>query len=521
MSVDPTTCEPDLIEADLAGLRSRLASAEVSARELADGYLRRIEAIDRAGPSLRAVIELSERAAETADARDQERRADADRGLLHGVPLLIKDNIGTTDGMETTAGSLALVGARPHAAATVAERLDAAGAVILGKTNLSEWANIRSTHSSSGWSGRGGQTLNPYALDVTPSGSSSGSGAAVAASLAVAALGTETNGSILCPAAVNGLVGIKPTVGLVSRFGVIPISATQDTVGPMARTVRDAALLLAVIAGSDPRDPATAEADARRQPYHERLDPSVIRGARIGVPRRRYWGYSPSADRVAERALDTLRRLGAEIIDPADIEPEDADPTGGKDMLDVLMYEFHDGINNWLAALGDRAPVRDLAGLIAFNRDHAGQEMPFFGQELFEQAVGKGPLTETAYRDARQRSRDRFGRDGIDRVMDDHRLDALVMPTMNPAAKIDLVNGEAHHGSASTPAAVAGYPSLTVPAGDASGLPVGITFMGRRWSEQTLIDLAFAFEQETRARFPPTYAAAGVLPPGAGRVERA
>ena len=362
----------------------------------------------------------------------------------------------------------------------------------------------------------------PNALDVTPSGSSSGSGAAVAASLAAAALGTETNGSVLCPAAANGLVGIKPTVGLVSRFGVIPISATQDTVGPMTRTVRDAAMLLAVIAGSDPRDAATAEADGRARPYHEHLNATAVRGARIGVPRRRYWGYSPAADRVAERALRTLAQLGAEIIDPADIEPEAADPTDGKDMLDVLLYEFHDGINAWLATLGDRGPVANLAGLIAFNRDHAEQELPFFGQELFEMAVEKGSLTETAYRDARQRSRDRFGRDGIDRVMTDHRLDALIMPTMSPAAKIDLVNGEAHHGSASTPAAVAGFPPMTVPAGEVFGLPVGITFTGRKWSEQMLIHtLAFAFEQATHARFPPTYAAAGVLPPATRQVKSA
>ncbi len=508
---------PELFETTVAELRQRLETDESSSASLLQSYRDRIAAIDAAGPALRSVIELGPRADEAAAARDQERTAGQVRGPLHGIPVLVKDNIATTDGMETTAGSLALVGARPSRAAGVVDRLEAAGAVILGKTNLSEWANFRSKSSSSGWSGRGGQTRNPYALDVSPSGSSSGSGAAIAASLGAVALGTETNGSILCPAAACGLVGIKPTVGLTSRAGVIPISWTQDTVGPMARTVADAALVLSVIAGSDPNDAMTTGANLHRSDYTLALDPDGLRGARIGVARSVYWGYSVAADRIAEASLQVLQDSGAEVIDPADI-PTAVDLAGGwppknTDGMTVMLYEFKAGLDAWLAGLGPDVPVRSLADLIAFNIEHADREMPYFAQELLEMAEAKGPLSEPEYVGARERTHRLSRAEGIDAVMAEHRLDALVMPTMSPPVKIDLVNGEIHRGSASNPSAIAGYPAITVPAGLAGGLPVGLTFTGRAWSESTLIRLTYAFEQATQARSAPTYSAPGAFPP--------
>ncbi|MDP9368596.1 MAG: amidase [Chloroflexota bacterium] len=506
----------ELEEATIAGLQAQMEAGEVMARRLAEMYLERIEALDRGGPRLRSVIEVNPEALEIADALDRERRAGRVRGPLHGVPVLIKDNIATTDRMETTAGSLALLGARPPAEAFVAARLRAAGAVLLGKTNLSEWANFRSPRSSSGWSGRGGLCLNPYALDVTPSGSSSGSGVAIAANLAAGALGSETDGSILSPASANGVVGIKPTVGLTSRAGVIPISHSQDTVGPMTRTVADAALLLGAIAGADPDDPATHAAEAPAD-YTRFLDPDGLRGARIGVPREVYWGYSPPADAICEDALDALRKLGAEIVDPADIptarEMTSGWPPSDDTTLTVLLYEFKADLNAYLGALGPEAPVRTLTDLIAFNETHAEREMPFFGQELLLMAEEKGPLTDPAYLAALERNYRLSRREGIDAVMEQFHLDALVMPTTNPAAKTDLVNGGRSAGSSSRPAALAGYPAITVPAGQAFGLPVGITFMGRAFSEPTLIKLAYAFEQSTQARRPPRYAPPGVLPP--------
>lgn len=508
---------PELIETTTDDLRRRLDSGESTSAGLVRSYRDRISAIDSSGPTLRSVIELGPRADEAAAERDRERAEGQVRGPLHGIPVLVKDNIATTDGMETTAGSLALVGARPPRPAGVVDRLEAAGAVILGKTNLSEWANFRSKSSSSGWSGRGGQTRNPYALDVSPSGSSSGSGAAIAASLGAVALGTETNGSILCPAAACGLVGIKPTVGLTSRAGVIPISWTQDTVGPMARTVADAALVLSVIAGSDPDDAMTAGANLHRSDYTLALDPDGLRGARIGVARSVYWGYSVAADRIAETSLQVLRDSGAEVIDPADI-PTAVDLAGGwppknMDGMTVMLYEFKDGLNRWLAGLGHDVPVRSLADLIAFNTRHADREMPYFAQELLEMAETKGPLSEPEYVVARERTHRLSRAEGIDAVMAEHRLDALVMPTMSPAVRIDLVNGEMHRGSASNPSAIAGYPAITVPAGLAGGLTVGLTFTGRAWSEATLIRLAYAFEQATQARSAPTYLAPGAFPP--------
>jgi amidase len=506
--------EPD--EATIAGLQAKMEVGEVTARRLAEMYLERIEALDRGGLGLRSVIEVNPEALEIADALDRERRAVEARGPLHGIPVLIKDNIATADRMETTAGSLALLGARPAAEACVAARLRAAGAVLLGKTNLSEWANFRSLRSSSGWSGRGGLCLNPYALDVTPSGSSSGSGTAIAANMAAGSLGTETDGSILSPSSATGLVGIKPTAGLTSRAGVIPISQSQDTVGPMTRTVADAALLLGAIAGADPADPATESAEAPAD-YTRFLDPNGLRGARIGVPREVYWGYSPPADAIGEAALDALWKLGAEIVDPADIptaremasEWSPSDDTA----LTVLLYEFKADLNAYLGALGPDAPVRTLTDLIAFNERHAEREMPFFGQELLLMAEEKGPLTEPDYLAARERNRRLSRREGIDAVMDRLGLDALVMPTTNPLAKTDLVNGGRSVGGSSRPAALAGYPAISVPAGQVCGLPVGITFMGRAFSEPTLIKLAYAYEQATQARRPPRYASPAVLPP--------
>jgi amidase len=388
-----------------------------------------------------------------------------------------------------------------------------AGVVLLGKANLSEWANFRSMHSTSGWSARGGQVKNPYVLDRNPCGSSSGSGVAVAANLAAAAVGTETDGSIVCPSAANGIVGVKPTVGLVSRSGIIPISATQDTAGPMTRTVRDAAVLLGAMAGADARDPATARVPAAATTgYAAALDAGALRGARIGVPRRRYFGYSPDADRLVERALDVMRAEGAIVVDPADI------PTAGRFdacELEVLLYEFKDGLNAYLSGLGPTAPIRSLADVIAFNERERDREMRFFGQDLFIRAEAKGPLTSPAYLNALETCRRLAGPEGIDAVMNEHRLDALVAPTGSPAWPTDLINGDHFTGASSSPAAVAGYPNVTVPAGFVHGLPVGVSFFGRAWSEATLLRLAYAYEQATRHRRRPQFLPTIVFqPPG-------
>jgi amidase len=458
--------------------------------------------LDRRGPALRAVIETNPDSLSEADALDRERKAGALRGPLHGVPLLIKDNIDTADGMATTAGSLALIGARPPRDAFLVQRLRRAGAVLLGKTNLSEWANIRSPRSTSGWSGRGGLTLNPYALDRNTSGSSSGSAAAVAAGLCAAAVGTETDGSIVSPASLNGIVGLKPTVGLISRAGVIPISATQDTAGPMARTVRDAAILLGALAGVDPEDPATEESRGRAAAdYTKTLDPAGLRGARIGVVRR-FFGLHRGVDALMEQALAVLKARGAVLVDPAEIETwgrfDEAETT-------VFLYELKAGLKAYLARLGPASPVHSLAEIIAFNERRAAEEMPYFGQETFLKAEAKGPLTEKEYLDAWKLCRRMSRREGIDAVMEAHRLDALVAPTDGPAWVTDLVLGDHFLISSSTAAAVAGYPSITVPAGAVFGLPVGISFFGRAWSEPALLRLAYAFEQATHHRRPPRF----------------
>ncbi len=500
----------DVVETSIADLQRAMTAGRLTARQITQQYIRRINRIDAHGPRLRSVIEVNPDALAIADALDEERRTTGPRGPLHGVPILLKDNIDTADQLLTTAGSLALVGSRPTQDATVAKRLRDAGAIILGKTNLSEWANFRSTQSSSGWSGRGRQCRNPYVLDRNPCGSSSGSAIAVAASLAAAALGTETDGSIVCPSATCGVVGIKPTLGLTSRAGVIPISESQDTVGTHGRTVADAAAVLGVLVGVDPRDAATGESAGKfYTDYTQFLDPNALRGARIGVPRGSFWGYSPEADAICEAAIEAMRAAGATIVDPADIPSvEEINSSSGE--FDVLLYEFKDNLNRYLATRVpderyDTPVLRTLQEIIEFNEANADVEMPYFGQEIFLLSQDKGPLTEQAYRDALANNR-RLGREeGIDKVMNELQLDALVAPTGSPAWPTDLINGDHFLGGSSSPAAVAGYPLVAVPAGYSFGLPVGITFMGRAYSEPTLIKLAYAFEQATRVRQAPTY----------------
>ena len=508
----PTRPVFDLEEATVADLQQRMQSGRDTARSLAEKYLARIEAVDRQGPALHSVIETNPEALTIADQLDAERRARGPRGPLHGIPILIKDNIATADRMMTTAGSLALAGAKPPKDAFIVERLREAGAVILGKTNLSEWANFRSTHSSSGWSGRGGQTKNPYALDRNPSGSSSGSGAAAAASLSAVAIGTETDGSIVSPSNNNALVGIKPTLGLLSRTGIVPIAHSQDTAGPMARTVADAAAVLAAMAGSDPSDPATKDSATKgRRDYSASLDAAGLKGARLGVVRNRLFGYSPAADAIAEAAIADMKKQGAVIVDPANI------PTLGKfddSENDVLQFEFKADLNKYLAWLGPASPVHSLKEVIAFNDAHKAQELPYFGQEILEQSEKRGPLTSARYRVALTKDHRLSRALGIDAVMTQFKLDALVAPTGGPAWVIDLVNGDGGTATApgpSTVTSVAGYPHITVPAGYFRGLPVGMSFFGRAWSEPTLIKLAYAYEQATRHRRPPTFAATAEL----------
>jgi amidase len=491
----------EFTETSVADLQKRMADGELTSRRLTEAYLSRIEAIDGQGPTLRSIIETNPEALDIAGALDAEREAQGVRGPLHGIPVLVKDNIDTADRMTTTAGSLALEGSVPARDSHVARRLREAGAVILGKANLSEWANFRSTRSTSGWSGRGGRCRNPYALNRNPCGSSSGSGVAVSANLCALAVGTETDGSVVCPSTANGVVGIKPTVGLVSRAGIIPISHTQDTAGPMARTVADAAALLAALAGTDPRDEATATAGDHLADYTTALDPGSLKGARIGVAREMA-GFHPAVDALFEEALAEMKRLGAEIVDPADVphRKELYDPE-----YQVLLYEFKADLNAYLDALGPRAPVKTLEDAIAFNETYRDREMPYFGQEIFLEAQAKGPLTTPEYVEALETCRRLSRKEGLDAVLDEHRLDALVAPTGAPAWTTDLVNGDHFVGGSSTVAAVSGYPNVTVPMGLVFGLPVGISLMGRAWSESRLIALAYAFEQATQHRQPPGF----------------
>ncbi|HEU4565116.1 MAG TPA: amidase, partial [Gemmatimonadaceae bacterium] len=474
-----------------------------TSRQVTERLLERIARMDRGERGIYSVIETNPEALAIAESLDAERRAGRERGPLHGIPILLKDNIATADRNLTTAGSWALAQAPAPRDAFVAARLREAGAVLLGKANLSEWANFRSTRASSGWSARGGQCRNPYALDRSPSGSSSGSAVAVAASFCAVAVGTETDGSIVSPAAACSIVGIKPTVGLVSRAGIIPISHTQDTAGPMARTVADAAVLLGALVGVDARDAATAASGGHAHADYTRfLDADALRGARIGVPREKLFGYHRGTDALAEEAIALMRERGAVIIDPAPI------PTLGQfddAEFEVLLYDFKADIAAYLATLGEGAPARTLADLIAFNESHAAREMPYFGQEIFLQAQEKGPLASKGYRAALDKCRRLSRTLGIDAVMKRHRLDALVAPTQGPSWPTDLTNGDHFIGGSSTIAAVAGYPSITVPMGYVYGLPVGLSFFGGAWSEPRLIALAHAYEQASRLRRPPAF----------------
>src|SRR5947199_1723203 len=488
----------------IADLQAGMSSGKFTALSITEKYLTRIDAIDKQGPAINSVLELNSDALAMADAADKERRDKGARGPLHGIPVLIKDNIDTADRMETTAGSLAMLGSRCTKDAFVVQKLREAGAVILGKTNLSEWANIRSSHSTSGWSGRGGQTRNPYELDRNPCGSSSGSGAAVGANLCAVAVGTETDGSVVCPASANGLVGIKPTLGLVSRSGVIPIAHSQDTPGPMARTVRDAAILLGALAGVDLRDSVTDAANGKiATDYTRFLHPNGLKGARIGVARK-YFGFSDAVDALMEHSIDVMKKQGAIIVDPADI------PTLGKfddSEMTVFMFELKADLNAYLARLGPSAPVKTLKDIIEFNDRNREKEMPYFGQDLFLKSEAKGPLTEKEYVDAVAKNRQLDRTQGIDALMEKHNLDALVAPTGGPAWLTDLVTGDHFGGGSSNAAAVAGYPNINVTAGSIFGLPVGISFFGRAWSEPTLIKIAYAFEQATKARQAPRFLA--------------
>ncbi|HET7527399.1 MAG TPA: amidase [Burkholderiaceae bacterium] len=501
-ATEATAMDLPLEEATIDQIGSALRDGRTSALALVHAYGARVASLDRTGPTLRSVIELNPEATAIAQSLDDEARAGRWRGPLHGVPIVVKDNIASADRMQTSAGSPALMGAQAPRDAFVVQRLRAAGAVLLGKTNLSEWANIRGAHSSSGWSTRGGQTLNPYALDRSPSGSSSGTGTAVAASLCAAGVGTETDGSITSPSSVQALVGIKPTVGLLSRDGVIPISFTQDTPGPMCRSVRDAALLLAAMAGSDARDPATRAADKRlTEMAFERLDAHSLRGVRLGIATN-LAGTQRDVVKLFEQAQAALKALGAELVEAAIPHTEKYQQSE----LDVLLTELKHAMPLYLREFAANLPHRTLADLIAYNRAHAAETMPLFGQELFEQAQAKGGIDSAPYRKALNECQ-RYARTlGIDAVLKSKRVSALIAPTGDPAWLIDPVNGDAVGASATSPPAVAGYPHVTVPMGQATGgLPVGLSFIGPAWSDARLLNYAYAYEQATQQRKPPTY----------------
>ena len=474
----------ELEEITIAELRDGLRSGRFTSRSLTEAYLGRIEAIDKRGPAINAVIELNPDALATAEQLD--RIGGAMARPLDGIPILIKDNIETADRMHTSAGSLALADSIAARDSAVAKKLREAGAVIIGKTNLSEWANFRSTHSSSGWSGRGGQTKTPYVLDRNPCGSSSGTGAGIAANLAAVGVGTETDGSVVCPSSASALVGIKPTLGLISGAGIVPIAHSQDTAGPMCRTVADAATLLNVLA---------------EKPIQYSLDPNGLRGARIGVARK-FFGITDATDRVMQNAIDAIKHLGATIVDPADVAT-----TGKYDdsEQEVLLYEFKTDLNKYLSGLGLNVKTRTLAELIKFNDENRDREMPYFGQELFVRAQKKGQLTDEKYKKALARNHRLSRAEGIDATLKKHKLDALIAPTGGPVWLTDLINGDHYTGGYSTPSAVAGYPHITVPAGQAFGLPVGLSFFAGAWSEPKLIKFAYAFEQEMKARRKPAF----------------
>ena len=498
----------ELDEATIASFQEGMQSGKFTARSLVEKYIDRIEDIDRTGPKINSVIEVNPDATSIAESLDRERKQKGPRGPLHGIPILIKDNIDTADRMMTSAGSLALLNSIPSQDAFVAKKLRDAGVVILGKTNLSEWANFRSTRSTSGWSARGGQTKNPYVLDRNPCGSSSGSGAAAAANLCAATIGTETDGSVVCPSSANSLVGIKPTLGLVSRAGIIPIAHSQDTAGPMTRTVADAAVLLGALTGVDARDPLTKSSQGKsRSDYTKFLDKDGLRGARLGIARN-YFAFNDQVDKQMETLIAEMKKLGAVIVDPADI------PTKGKfddSEFEVLLYEFKADLNAYLAGLGPKAPVRSLKQLIDFNEKNRAREMPYFGQDIFTKAQAKGPLTDPKYLQALRKNHLLSRTQGIDFVLRKHKLDALIAPTGGPAWPTDWINGDHFTGGYSSASAVAGYPHITVPAGYVYGLPFGISFFGTAWSEPKLIKFAYAFEQATKIRHPPRFVSTAIF----------
>src|SRR5438132_594180 len=497
----------ELEELTVDDLQSGMASGKYSAHSLTRKYLDRIDEIDKRGVAINAVIELNPDALPIAADLDKERKAGRVRGRLHGIPVLIKDNIDTHDRMTTTAGSLALGGSVPLKDSFVAKKLRDAGVVIIGKANLSEWANFRSSHSTSGWSGRGGQTRNPYVLDRNPCGSSSGTGAAIAANLAAIGIGTETDGSVVCPASASGLVGIKPTLGMISRAGIIPIAHSQDTAGPMCRSVTDAAILLGALTGADERDPITKTAKGEKD-YTKFLDPNGLRGARIGVARK-YFGFNDATDRLMKESIEAIKHLGAAVVDPADMAT-----TGKYDEseLDVLLFEFKADLNKYLSALPSNIKSRSLADLIRFNEENRDREMPYFGQELFERAQKKGPLSSEAYKKALAKNHRMSRAEGIDAVIAKHKLDAIIAPTGGPVWPTDLISGDHFTGGFSTASAVAGYPHITVPAGQAFGLPVGLSFFAGAPTEATPIKFAFAFEQATKLRKKPGFLPTARIP---------
>jgi amidase len=494
-------------EITVAEVQAAMQSGRLTSVQLVEIYLERIQAMDRMGPTLRAVEEINPDAIAIARSLDEERKAGKLRGPMHGIPVLLKNNIATADKMETTAGALALVGAKPREDSTIAAKMRASGLVILGKASLSEWAYFKSAPGSSGWSGRAGQAKNPYALDRTPCGSSSGSAISVAANLVTVAVGTETDGSIICPAGVNGVVGIKPTVGLTSRAGVIPISATQDTIGPFGRTVADAAALLGPMTGADPRDAATqASAGKSQTDYTQFLTPGGLKGVRIGVPRDGYYGYSQRADAATNAAIAVMKEQGAVIVDPVKIPNFDRAALTAAELI-VFQYELKAGVNAYLASVQPGAKVRTLEDVIAFNKANSAENLPYFGQEWLERSHAKGGLNEPEYLEALAKCKRLGGTEGFDVIMDQEKLDAMVAPTTTPAWPVDLFNGDTFRGSSAKSAALMGYPLISVPSGFTMGLPLGITFMGRAWSEPKLITIAYAYEQATKARKPPQYRA--------------
>jgi amidase len=495
LGAEPASVE----ELTIAAAQAAMQAGTLTAESLTSAYLARIEAMDHKGPALHSMIELNGEALRIAAALDAERKAKGARGPLHGIPMVLKDNIDTHDTLTTTAGSLALEGSIAPRDSSVAARLRAAGVVFLGKANMSEWANIRSSQSTSGWSARGGQCKNPYDPARNPCGSSSGTGAAVGANLALCGIGTETDGSVVCPSNANALVGIKPTVGLVSRAGIIPISHTQDTAGPMTRTVHDAALLLSVLAGADPRDAATAAAQGHAAAdYTKFLVPDGLKGARIGVARQ-FLGFNREVDRLFEEALGALKKAGALLVDPTEIAH-----TSEYSETEVLLYELKADLAAYLATLGPGARVKSLQDVIDFNEANKDKEMSCFGQETFLDAQKKGPLTDKVYLDALAKNTRLSRAEGLDRSLDKDKLDAIVAPTGGPAWLTDCIVGDHFGGGSSSPAAVAGYPNITVPSGYVAGLPIGISFMGRAWSEPVLLRIAFGYEQATRWRKPPS-----------------